>query len=274
VQVYTFTSGVTDTVGLTLTLGSNWAANTLFDDFITLNGGVPVQCTVPWTSSGAGTSARSTALSIYAGMQTNATLATCRISNSSTFSMAANQGTYVGTFLTNSSTGQVDLKFGTQAAGGGAAVAGIWNMYNRTPGGFDILDSTATFGVSSTSTWQPLDVGGTGSGLNNRFTFVTGSGDDAFDASLVAGVVQQAGNYTGLISIGINSTSAQSTRCSGALVTGTSGTVTLTSACKSFGVPGLNYLQALFYANNTNLPFSSNNAGGPWAEGFHVLWWW
>ncbi len=52
-QSYQFTSSPTDQVGLTLALGgsANWAANTIFDVFVTLNGGVPVLATRAWDSS-------------------------------------------------------------------------------------------------------------------------------------------------------------------------------------------------------------------------------
>lgn len=270
VQVYNFTSSATDTVGLTLALGSNWAASTLFDGFVTLNSGSPVLCTVPWTTSTAGSSARATALALYTGVQTNATTATCRISNAATISMAANQGTYIGTFLTNGSTGQVDLKFGTAAAGGGAACMCVWNMYNRTQSAITIIDTTTSWNATVSSTIQPMDAGSTGSGLNNRVTVVSGLGTDPISATIGL-VIATAASNNGQIGFALNSTSTFYTRCP---IISVGGGVALQQSggisCQVYPTVGNNFLQAVQWANNTN----SNTVfatGSPTAEAFGGL---
>jgi hypothetical protein len=267
VQAYNFTSSVSDTVGLTLTLGSNWAASTLYDVFVTLSGGNPVLCTVAWTSSGAGTSARATALALYTGMQTNAALATCRTTNAATVSMAANQGTYVGTFLTNGSTGQVDFKFGSSAAGGGAAVAGIWNMYNRTPGSFYVNDTTGNFGTNATSTYQAMDVGGTGSGLNNRITFVTGTGTDPIDGAITLGGQPASGTME--YGLGLNVTNAINTRCGSGLTGNTAAGIMATIPCRVYAPVGLNFMQGIQWSTSNASPFISGKYGA-----ITAIWWW
>ncbi len=267
VQAYNFTSSVTDTIGLTLTLGSNWAASTLYDVFVTLSGGNPVLCTVAWSSSAAGTSARSTALALYSGFSTNATLATCRTTNAATVSMAANQGTYVGTFITNGSTGQVDLKFGSSAAGGGAAVAGIWNMYNRTPGSFYVNDTTNNFGTSATSTYQAMDVGGTGSGLNNRITFVTGTGTDPIDGAITLGGQPVSGTME--YGLGLNATNAINTRCGSGLTGNTAAGIMATIPCRVYAPVGLNFMQGIQWSTNNASPFISGKYGA-----ITAIWWW
>ena len=151
-ELHQFTSSDTDQVGLTLTLGSNWAANTIFDVFITLNSGVVV-CTVPWSNSGAGTSSRATAITLYKGVWVNSAVMTCRTTNSATLTVAQYQGTLVGGFRTNASTGTVDLKFGTNASGGGTACICIWNVYNQVQAISAVGDTTATW-TYSTATYQ------------------------------------------------------------------------------------------------------------------------
>ena len=277
IQAYNFTSSVTDTVGLALNLGSNWAASTLFDVFVTLSGGVPVLCSVPWTSSGAGSSSRATALALYGGFQTNgAAIGACRTTNAATIAVAQNQGTYVGTFLTNGSAGQVDLKFGTAAAGGGAAVASIWNAYNQILGSFVVADSNTSW-TPTASTYQPLDAAGAGSGLNNRVTFTQGLQANAIDASLAAGLFSAASNNS-QIGIGLNSTTGFWSRCFSGMG-GPAGTtqvfMTPTVQCAGYGAIGLNYLQAMQYSTSASTSFFGA-PGGTYSqvEGLVVKWLW
>lgn len=266
IKSWQFTSSITDTVGLTLTLGSNWAAATLFDMFTTINSGAPVLATVAWSSSAAGTSTRATALALYNGLQTNASSVTARINNTTTITMGANQGTYVGTFLTNGSTGQVDFKFGSLAAGGGTAVQSIWNAANRTQGSFVVMDSTATNGTSSTNTWQPFNVGGTGAGLNNRINMVLGLSTDALDAEMISGVTPVSGQA--YVSVGLNSSSAVWSR-STLGVTGGTVLQTITARGSGYAPIGLNYFQALYYSTSNSTPFSGNGNEALISD----LWW-
>jgi hypothetical protein len=272
VQSYNFTSGPTDIVGLTLTLGSNWAANTLYDVFVTLKTGSPVLCTVAWTSSIAGTSSRATALGQYTFL-TNATLATCRDSNSTTISMAANQGTYVGTFITNASAGQVDLKFGSDAAGGGAALGSIWNAYNQILGSFVVRDTRTQWNASTTSP-EALDQSGTGGGLNNRVSFVQGLQTNVVDASIVAAAtpVTGANNWIGL---GLNNVAGFWSKCGNGTAgpTGSAGgsSTPLVSICAGYAPVGFNYLQGI---QSTGSLTSIFYGGAAQNEGIVVKEWW
>jgi hypothetical protein len=264
VQAYNFTASVTDTVGLSLVLGSNWAANTLYDVFVTVNAGNPVLCSVAWTSSAAGTSSRATALAAYTGMQTNgAAIGACRTNNTTTIAVSQYQGTYVGTFLTNGSTGQIDLKFGSDAAGGGAAVASIWNAYNQIIGSFVVRDTNANWLVTAASTYQPLDVSGTGAGLNNRVTFVQGMQGSAIDATLGASLFAAASNNL-QIGIGLNVTNSMWNRCfhSNGGPAGTSQVVEpAATRCMGYGTVGLNYLQGIQYSTSTSAAIYAQPGG-------------
>jgi hypothetical protein len=272
IQAYNYTSGVTDAVGLTLTLGSNWAASTLYDVFITLNAGNPVECTVAWTSSVAGTSSRATALSLYGGFLTNATLATCRISNAATVSMAANQGTWVGTFMTSASTGQVDLKFGTAAAGGGVAFASIYNAYNQVRGSFTVQDSNGTWNQAA-SGFEVMDPTSTGSGLNNRINVVAGSTSNAIDATVGISVSPTL-NTNAYIGIALNGTSQYWSKCEVGLASSVGAVMlhNIFSRCSGFIPVGNNYLQVLEGATSLTTAWTSNQS--PQISAFTATWWW
>lgn len=172
-QDYIFTSNSADLVGQTLALGSNWAANTIFDVFEALQAGVPTLCTVAWASG----SARATALALFDGLLTNATSATARKSNSSTFTLAANQGTYVGSFRTNGSTGTVDFTFGSAASGGGAASFNVWNYYNRRLTMTTVEDNGASYTYSANVGRQAR------ASSTNNISFLIGVVEDAISAS-------------------------------------------------------------------------------------------
>lgn len=196
---YQFTSSASDTVGLSLALGSNWAANAAFDVFVTLNSGSAALCTVAWTN----TTTRATALAIYNGLQTNSAQVTCRNSNSTTLTVAANQGTYLGSFYTNGSTGTVDYIFGGSASGGTAASFGIYNYYNRVDVATNVIDSGSTYTYTTATVRQARASAG------NQVKFIIGVVEGGILASVTAGVQTTAN--AGAIpqwGVGCNSTSA------------------------------------------------------------------
>ena len=134
--------------GMVLGLGASWGATSAFDVFATLIGGAPVLCTVPWTSL----TARATALDkTVLPYSTNSASVTCRTSNTTTITVPANNGTYLGSFYTNSGPGQVDFNFGSSAPGGGAASLGLWNAYNQAPFSIQAQDSNASWSYSGSA---------------------------------------------------------------------------------------------------------------------------
>ena len=178
---YQFTSGPTDAVGLSLaTFGSGWAANTVYDVFATLSGGVPVLCTGPaWTDFN--TRAAAGSLAIYTGQLTNsnASAMTCRTSNSTTISVPQRQATYLGTILTDAA---VKLNFIPQqpnlcpsTCGSFApAVLYVWNNYNRVLAYAYVFD-TATTAIQYSSTTIRTAAGN----VNNRIYYVVGQVEDS-----------------------------------------------------------------------------------------------
>lgn len=208
-QYYSFISGPTDAVGASIALGSNWAANTIYDCFFALNGGVPTLCTGPaWTNSTAGSSTRGTGagttqLALINGLQTNAVSMTCRSANGTTFAVAANQATYVGSFLT-AAAGTIDFKFGSAASGGGAAVLSVYNPYNQ---GIQIAKVQDTQTAYTYTTAAYRQAGGT---AGNQATVLIGLSGSAVEATGYAQPANSAGGVVGSVGIGIDSTTVNS----------------------------------------------------------------
>jgi hypothetical protein len=274
IQGRKFTSGPTDAIGLTLTLGSNWAANTLYDVFFTMNAGSPVLCTVAWTSSVAGSSSRATALSQYGVLTNGAAIAACRTTNAATIAVAINQGTWVGTFLTASAAGTVDLKFGTAAAGGGPACACIYNAYNQVVGAFNAQDSNASWATVATSGFEAMNPQAS-SGVGNRIQVVAGTSSNSIDVNIGVAVTLPA-STNGYLVGALNGTSTPWSKCTFGL--GSAGTVTstvipLVSICKGPVLTGLNFIQALQASGSTSTSWIGNQSGLQ-IEGFAAAWMW
>jgi hypothetical protein len=203
--LHQFTASDTDLVGLTLTLGSNWAGAVNSDLYITLVGGVATPCSVPWTSSGAGTGVPSTATTQLKGVLVNATAisAQCRTNNTTVISVAQYQGTFVGMFRTNASAGQVDLKFGTAATGGGAACICLWNAYNQRQAAVFVGDTTTTWTYTSTTLQEA------NASTGNQINVLQGPSSPPVDITVSAFSSNSGGNSQ-YVGIGIDSASVNS----------------------------------------------------------------
>jgi hypothetical protein len=199
-----FTGSTTDQIGLTLTLGSNWAANTNYDMFVTVQASVVTACSLAWTNSGAGTSSRSTAVTLFKGVWVNNAAISCRDTNLSTFTCAQYQCTLVGGFRTNNNTGQVDLKFGTAASGGGAACICIWNVYNIQNAAASVSDTTVTWNYT-TATYRQAN-GSTG----NQINVLQGLPGAAITVNVAAFGANTGTNTPMVAGIGIDATAADS----------------------------------------------------------------
>ena len=204
--LYQFTSSETDQIGLSLALGSNWAASTIFDVFVVLNSSVVTLCTVPWSNSGAGTSARTTAVTQYKGVWVNATAisSACRNTNSGSLSVSQYQGTYVGSFITNGSTGTVDLKFGTAASDGGTACICIWNVYNQVQASAFVGDTTTNWNYTTATFRQANGQAG------NQINVLQGLAGQPIDIQVTNSVVHSGNPVNPVSGIGIDSTSSDS----------------------------------------------------------------
>jgi len=196
---------------LTLSLVANHALNTIYDVFVFSNSGVLTMVTGPaWSASTAGSGARgsgagTTQLTRVKGLWTNAVSMTGR-NGSTTYTVGANLGTYVGSILIDGTAGQVTC----HATYGQSRKWGVWNAYNRSSVTLKVGDATAgwTIGGGGSSALQSLR----GQTTNSMTTFV-GLPEQTYDfhsymrASFIGTTNQNAQFYT---AIGFNSTSSAS----------------------------------------------------------------
>lgn len=226
-------------------------ANTsVYDLFVWNNAGVLTLTRGPlWTNDTARSAG--TALTLVNGiLLNNATI---------TNGPAASRGTYVGTVRSNGSA-QIDWILGASAAGGTAAFLGVWNAYNRVNIATTVTDSNSPW-TQTSATVGPADVGGTGSGLNNRITFVSGLAEDSVRGSYVdtfaaAGVLAAEAD----IGLALDSTTAFDKRAA-ILGNTVSAATTAPGHVETLYQPqlGVHYLQALNSSDGTH---SSTFYGG------------
>lgn len=136
---------------LTLTLVANHTANTIYDVFVFDNAGASTLVTGPaWgvSTEGAGargTGAGTTQLSRLKGLFVNTNAITVR-NGSTTYSMGARSGIYVGTIQIDAVAGQVSCF----PNGGQNRRWGVWNAYNRRKIRLRVFDATGSwFGSAS-----------------------------------------------------------------------------------------------------------------------------
>jgi hypothetical protein len=140
---------------LTLTLTSGQAANTIYDVFIFNNAGSLTLVTGPaWQNSGAGAGARGTGagttqLSRLNGLWVN-TVQISGKNGGNTYTIPANQATYLGSIFIDASAGQVSC----YRSYGQSRKWGVWNAYNRVPIIMQAGDSTSSW-VYSTGSVRP-----------------------------------------------------------------------------------------------------------------------
>lgn len=242
-----FTASDSDAVGLSLSLASsaNWSAGALYDAFYGWDSGGSAfrLCTGPaWASAGIGTSSRGTGagttqLALFKGMLTNAVSMTCRYGASSTFTCGVSQCSYLGTVLMGASNGTIDLKFGTAAAGGGAARLSICNQYNRPYVRAYVSDTTASWSYNS-STWRVANAGTT------QVTVVSCMGDVGVSASYSNYVTPSGGGVEPYVGIGINSSALLTTRASSPTIVTSAGWLS-SHVDEVLSVAGLNIVYAI-----------------------------
>ena len=114
---------------------------------------------------------------------------------------AATKGTYVGSVYFNASS-QIDLKKGSSASGGGEAIIGLWNQYNRV---------SFAGAVGNTATWAYASPTIRAAGLysTNRVTAVSGNKEDSFDGDYGQSCYNSGGAYNADCNVGFRSTTTQ-----------------------------------------------------------------
>jgi hypothetical protein len=210
---------------LSLTLNSNHAADTVYDVFVFLNSGTVTVGTGPaWSNSGAGTGARgsgagTTQLARQNGIWTNAVQITTR-NDANTYTVSANQATYVGSLYIDHTAGQVSC----HVSYGQNRKWGVWNGYNRQPILLKAGDSTASWSYGTNtiraSNNVPSAYGANsfnvGSGTTcNGMVLLQGLAEERYDIRFVQHGSASANANTNSTcqmrnGIGINSTTASS----------------------------------------------------------------
>ena len=212
---------------LTLALSSGYqAANGIYDVFFFLNSGTPTVAFGPAWSAGSGgnqtagscargTGAGGTALSRVNGLLTNAVSVSAN-NGSSTYTISANQGTYVGSLYVDGANGQVTM----HRTWGQNRKWGIYNQYNKSTVILLVGDSTASWlYVSNTirasnntpASWSSAAFNA-GSGTTcNGMTVLTGMAEEEIDCSFTQKLlaVSTGSGQEVAAGIGINSITAR-----------------------------------------------------------------
>jgi hypothetical protein len=195
-QQYNFCSSLGDTAGLLTNLGGsgNWPVSTPFDVFITLNGGVPAIATTQWASL----TTRAVGLALFGGLMTNAVAATMRVNPTTTIPVAANQGTFVGSFFTAAAAGTVQWIYGGVGTGGAGASFGLCNYYNKVLFNTLVLDNGASYTYSS-ATVRPAR-----GSLQNSIAYMQSDSERAAMFSYNSGQQITVANGGTSVGLGIN----------------------------------------------------------------------
>jgi len=226
VPIYNGTTMIpTEFAALALSLASQHAASTIYDVFVFSNSGVLTLVTGPaWSVSTAGSGARGTGASTtqltrVKGIWVNAVSMTAR-NGSTTYTVGANLGTYVGSIFIDGSAGNVSCHLSY----GQSRKWGVWNAYNRVPILVKMGDATASW-TSAPTTWRQSRAD-----ANNFIHIFTGLAEEYFELSFMQ-TIKQAVNNTDCIAdigIGYNSTT---------VVSGQQGRISFSSA-----VAGVQYV--------------------------------
>jgi hypothetical protein len=212
----------TEFSALVMSLVSQHAASTIYDVFVFSNSGVLTLVTGPaWTNSAAGAGARGTGASTtqltrVKGLWVNAVSMTAR-SGSTTYTVGANLGTYVGSIFMDGSAGNISCHLSY----GQSRKWGVWNAYNRLKISLLVGDPTASW-TSAPTTWRQSRADTTNFGMA-----FAGLPEEGFKAQFTQNVESTVNNTTSRseIGIGINSTTAASAQTGSFLITTASGGV-------------------------------------------------
>lgn len=207
VPIYNGTTyAITPFSELTLSLANAaYTANSLFDVFAFSNAGVVTIASGPaWTTTGnyvrttvltTGTAARSAALSRVNGLLTNTGSMAAR-NGATTYTIAANQGTYLGTVWIDAAAQATTC----QVSAGQNRTCGVWNMYNRAPMMMLEFDANS-WSHTNNGVYQAANAT-----LANSITVISGVAEEMVDVNYQ---VQAQGAVNSLITkVGIGAASA------------------------------------------------------------------
>lgn len=191
---------------LSLTLNINHVLNSIYDVYVINDAshGIKLVTSPAWSNIAAGSGSRAGTCDIVRlnGLWVNATQLTMR-NGSSTYTVDANKGTYVGSIYMDGVAGQVSclLSYGQSRKWG------VWNAYNRSLVTLKAGDAIASWSYSSATLRSSNNVAA------NSLTVFAGLPETQFDLSFIQkGMAANAGaaTYTLLNAIGVNSTTVGS----------------------------------------------------------------
>lgn len=240
---------------LTLTMSSSHLANTIYDVCVFNNSGSPQVATGPaWTTSTAGSGARGTGagtaqIAQVQGIWTNAVSIT-GLNGASTFSIAANRCTVVGSIVVSGSNGVLTFT----RTFGQSRIWPVSNIYNRQPITLLAGDSTTswTYGTGTTRASNGNSA--------NKATSFSSLPDQQIEAVFNQNVISASGAGTQVIGIGLNVTNAFC-QFAGGQNTGSAG-IPMTGRCIAPPSAGINNFQQLENGGGvTASTFAGTNAG-------------
>lgn len=165
---------------------------------------------------------------------------------------AANRGTYVGSVYFNASS-QIDLKFGSTAAGYGEAFVGVWNAYNQVKVAGTVGTSTASWGVSSSQAVF-------NSSATARVTAISGLAATPLCCH-VAGYISCDGATSIGISVAFRARTGANPNISGTYVNNGSASTPFPLHLEYKSVPflGVGYVVPIDYSTNYTSSYINNN---------------
>lgn len=242
---------------LTLTLVASHAASNIYDVFVFNNSGVPTIVTGPSWSAGTsgsitagscarGTGAGGSSLARVGGLYTNGVQITGR-NGSTTYTIAANLATYLGSLFMDGTNGQITC----HRAWGKSRKWGVWNAYNRALIYMQEGDSTASW---SSSTTYPTFAAQNADATNVITTF-TGLAEEQISCQYNQHAQQLAVNRAAYAAIGLNSTTTLSGSFGRFQGVGSDNRQSTTAFAIIQPALGINNLQALSACDGVNVTY-------------------
>ena len=202
----------------TLTLSSSQSANSIYDVWAFSDSGVftigtgPAWSTITAGSGARGSGAGTTQLQLINGINVNAVSLTAR-NGATTYSVSANQATYLGSIFMDGSAGQITC----HRTYGQSRKWGVWNAYNRVPIYLKAGDSTGSWTVAGGGS-----VRASNGSSSNVATIFSGLAEEIYNLQFVQKqtvVNTNTATNESKIGIGLNSTTAFTGRVGDNLIT-------------------------------------------------------
>jgi hypothetical protein len=249
-RLYQFTSSDTDTVGLQVTLGSNWASGSQYDWFVGINSSTVTLCSGPaWSSDTArGTGAGTTELQLFKGLWTNKNSMTCRYGNATTFTCAANQCTYFGTSRMTAA-GQTEDS---------AAKRYVWNAFNQVQRTLQNVTETTDSWNYTTATYRQANAN-----TANQIDAVIGLAGNPIEIDAYGIAQNTGGNVFMAIGIGVDSTTTNSAQIMTPATTTLTSRIAIIAKYRGFPAIGRHYYPWLEYSTATGTTSFYGDNGQP-----------